>query len=34
MSKRSLYSPEEKYPIISEVIDGRRSMNSIANYTC
>lgn len=30
MSKRSLYSPEEKYHIISEVIDGRRSMNSTA----
>ncbi|MGL9727371.1 transposase [Enterococcus sp. DIV0756] len=30
MSKRSLYSPEEKYYVISEVIDDRRSMNSIA----
>lgn len=30
MSKRSFYSPEEKYQIISEVMDGRRSMNSIA----
>lgn len=30
MSKRSFYSPEEKYQIISEVMDGRRSVNSIA----
>ena len=30
MSKRSLYSPEEKYQVISEVIDGRHSVNSIA----
>jgi transposase-like protein len=30
MSKRSLYSPEEKYHVISEVIDGRCSVNSIA----
>lgn len=30
MSKRSLYSPEEKYQIISEVMDDRCSVNSIA----
>ncbi|EMF0428363.1 helix-turn-helix domain-containing protein [Enterococcus faecium] len=30
MSKRSLYSPEEKYHVISEVIDGRYSVNNIA----
>lgn len=30
MSKRSFYSPEEKYQIISEVMDGRHSVNSIA----
>lgn len=30
MSKKSFYSPEEKYQIISEVMDGRRSVNSIA----
>lgn len=30
MSKRSLYSPEEKYQVISEVMDGRHSVNSIA----
>lgn len=30
MSKRSFYSPEEKYQIISEVMDDRRSVNSIA----
>lgn len=30
MSKRSFYSPEEKYQIISEVMNGRRSVNSIA----
>ncbi|MEY8500611.1 helix-turn-helix domain-containing protein [Enterococcus avium] len=29
MSKRSLYSPEEKYPVISEIIDDHRSVNSI-----
>ncbi|MFW0731957.1 hypothetical protein [Enterococcus raffinosus] len=26
MSKRSLYSPEEKYQVISEVIDRRHSV--------
>lgn len=31
MSKKSLYSPEEKYQVISEVMDGRHSLNSIAN---
>ena len=30
MSKRSHYSPEEKYHVISEVIDGRYSVNNIA----
>lgn len=30
MTKRSLYSPEEKYHVISEVIDGGHSVNSIA----
>ena len=30
MSKRSIYSPEEKFQIISEVMDSRRSVNSIA----
>ena len=29
MSKRSLYSLEEKYQVISEVMDGRHSVNSI-----
>ncbi|WP_314576539.1 helix-turn-helix domain-containing protein [Enterococcus gilvus] len=30
MSKRSIYSPEEKFQIISEVMDRRRSVNSVA----
>ncbi|MGQ4245091.1 transposase [Enterococcus casseliflavus] len=30
MSKKSLYSPEEKYQVISEVMNGRHSLNSIA----
>lgn len=30
MSKRNLYSPKEKYQIISEVMDGQQSVNSIA----
>lgn len=29
MSKRSLYSPEEKYQVISEVMDRRHSLKSI-----
>lgn len=29
MSKRSLYSPEETYQVISEVIDGRFNVYSI-----
>lgn len=30
MSKRSKYSPKEKYQIISEVMDGRHSVNTVA----
>lgn len=30
MSKKSLYSPEEKYQVISEVMNGHNSLNSIA----
>lgn len=30
MSKRTLYSPEEKYQVISEVMDRRHSVNSLA----
>lgn len=30
MSKKSLYSPEEKYQGISEVMNGHHSLNSIA----
>lgn len=30
MSKRSNYSPKEKYQIISEVMDGRHSVNTVA----
>ncbi|MBO0453899.1 transposase [Candidatus Enterococcus murrayae] len=30
MSKRSRYSPEEKYQVISEVMDGHYSLNSVA----
>lgn len=29
MSQESLYSPEEKYHVISEIIDDRHSVNSI-----
>ncbi|WP_271553540.1 helix-turn-helix domain-containing protein [Enterococcus mundtii] len=29
MPKKSLYSPEETYQVISEVIDGRCNVNSI-----
>lgn len=30
MSKRSIYSPEEKFQIIPEMMDRRRSVNSVA----